>query len=84
LNGAGTDHKGVPGRPPGVNGRVVDELLATGAVVCGRGTVEPADFWGGDHHNGVPIFAVTRHARDGERSQWPLVTSVSDVKTAMT
>jgi hypothetical protein len=48
---------GIPGRPAGVNGRVVDEFMSTGAVVCGRGTIEPADGWGGDHHDGVPIFA---------------------------
>ena len=40
--------------------------MATGAVVCGRGTIEPADGWGGDHHDGVPIFVLTRHAPDRE------------------
>jgi dihydrofolate reductase len=39
-----------------VNGQVVDEFMATGAVVAGRGTFEPAGGWGGDHHDGVPIF----------------------------
>jgi dihydrofolate reductase len=76
--------QGRPRPPAGRQRQVVDELLATGAVVCGRGTIEPAGFWGGDHHNGVPIFVLTRHAPDGERGQWPLVTYVSDVKTAMT
>src|SRR5215204_3409446 len=45
----------------GVNGQVVDEFMATGAVVAGRGTFEPAGGWGGDHHDGVPIFIVARH-----------------------
>jgi dihydrofolate reductase len=75
---------GFPGRPPGVNGEVFDEMLATGAVVAGRGTFEPAGGWGGDHHDGVPIFILSRRATDREAGQWPLVTYVDDVTTAMT
>ena len=56
--------------------------MSTGAVVAGRGTFEPAGGWGGDHHDGVPIFILTR--RDpAELRQWPLVTYVDDVTTAM-
>jgi dihydrofolate reductase len=80
--GAPTQHSGVPGRPPGVNGEIMDEVMATGAVVAGRGTVEPADYWGGDHHDGVPIFILSRHERGTDRRR-PLVTYVSDVETAM-
>ena len=68
----------------GVNRQIVDEFMATGAVVAGRGTFEPAGGWGGDHHDGVPIFILSRRARDGEASQWPLVSYVDDVTTAMT
>ena len=67
--------------PQGVNRQVVDEFMSTGAVVAGRGTVEPAGYWGGDHHDGAPIFIVTRRERAPE--QWPLVTYVPDVTTAM-
>jgi dihydrofolate reductase len=67
----------------GVNGRVVDEFMGTGAVVAGRGTFEPAGGWGGDHHDGVPIFILTRHD-PGDMRQWPLVTYVDDVASAMT
>jgi dihydrofolate reductase len=81
--GADTDpHSGVPGRPSGVNGQVFDEFMATGAVVAGRGTFEPAGGWGGDHHDGVPIFILTRHD-PADLRQWPLVTYVNDVRTAM-
>jgi dihydrofolate reductase len=83
LTGADADPKGVSGRLAGVNGQVVDEFIATGAVVCGRGTIEPAGGWGGDHHDGVPIFVLTRHQPDSEMGPWPLVTYVSDVRTAM-
>ena len=80
---AGADgHKGVV-RPAGANGEVWDEFMATGAVVAGRGTFEPAGGWGGDHHDGVPIFILTR-SEPSELKQWPLVTYVSDVRTAMT
>lgn len=80
--GAPTEHGGVPGRPEGVNGEVMDEAMATGAVVAGRGTFEPANGWGGDHHDGVPIFILHRH-RSGVDPQWPLVTYLPDVETAM-
>jgi dihydrofolate reductase len=70
-------------RSGGVNGTVVDEFMSTGAVVAGRGTFEPAGGWGGDHHDGVPIFIVARHEPGIDISQWPLVTYVDDVATAM-
>jgi hypothetical protein len=68
----------------GVNGEVFDEVMATGAVVTGRTTFEPAGGWGGDHHDGVPIFVLSRREPDSEMGQWPLVTYVTDVRTAMT
>lgn len=78
----GADYK--TGGPASVNGQVVDEFLATGAVVAGRGTFEPAGGWGGDHHDGVPIFVFSRREPGIDVGQWPLVTYVNDVKTAMT
>jgi dihydrofolate reductase len=83
LTGAPREGSGVPGSPAGVNGEVFDEAMSTGAVVCGRGTIEPAHYWGGDHHDGVPIFVLSRHQPGAEAAQWPLVTHVSDVGTAM-
>jgi dihydrofolate reductase len=81
--GGGVDDLEVTRRAGGVNGRIVDEFMRTGAVVAGRGTFQPAGGWGGDHHDGVPIFILTR--RDpAEMRQWPLVTYVDDVTTAMT
>jgi dihydrofolate reductase len=79
----GDAHPGaISGRLTGVNRQVVEEFMATGAIVAGRGTFEPAGGWGGDHHDGAPIFILTR---DGSQlRQWPLVTYVSDVTTAMT
>ena len=68
----------------GVNGRIVDEFLATGATVAGRGTFEPAGGWGGDHHDGVPIFILYRQEPGIDIEQWPLVTRVNTVRSAMT
>jgi dihydrofolate reductase len=82
LMGAEADHKRVR-RAAGVNGQVFGEMMATGAVVAGRGTFEPAGGWAGDHHDGVPIFVLTRQEPDSETGQWPLVTYVPDVRTAM-
>ena len=31
-----------------------------GAVVAGRWSFEPAGGWGGDDHDGVPIFVLSR------------------------
>jgi dihydrofolate reductase len=67
-----------------VFGQVFREFMATGAVVAGRGTFEPADGWGGDHHNGVPMWVLSRQPPGIDVSQWPLVTYANDVKSAMT
>src|SRR3954463_16715963 len=82
--GADADRKAISGRLAGINGQIVDEFMATGAVVAGRGTFEPAGGWGGDHHDGVPIFILARHGPGIDIAHWPLVSYVSDVKTAMT
>ena len=74
---------GIPGRPSGANGEMFDEFMATGAVVTGRRTFDLAGGWAGDHHDGVPIFVLTRHAPDGEKTDWPLVSYVGDVAEAM-
>jgi hypothetical protein len=73
-------------RHPGeaVNGQIFDEMLATGAVVAGAGTFEPAGGWRGDHHDGVPIFIYSRHAPQIDISGWPLVRYLGDVETAIT
>jgi dihydrofolate reductase len=68
----------------GANGQVIDEFMATGAIVAGRGTFEPAGGWGGDHHDGVPIWVLSRREPGIDVSEWPLVTYVNDVTTAMT
>jgi dihydrofolate reductase len=82
--GGGGDPKEAFARLPGVNGQVAREAMSTGAVVAGRGTFEPAGGWGGDHHDGVPIFILSRQEADTDTGQWPLVTYVPDVRTAMT
>jgi len=41
---------------------VFGEVLATGAVITGRRTFDFAGGWAGDHHDGVPIFVLTRAA----------------------
>src|SRR5215213_4152617 len=60
LPAGDADRAVISDRLPAVNRQVVDEFMATGAVVAGRGTFEPAGGWGGDHHDGVPIFVLSR------------------------
>lgn len=50
-------------RPADPNSRIVfDEMLSTGAVITGRRTGDFAGYWGGDHHDAVPIFVPTHEA----------------------
>lgn len=75
------DHKDVTERLSGVNRDVMDDVMATGAVVVGGRTFSLAGGWGGDHHDGVPIFVVGWQEPGGK--QWPAVTYESDVAQAM-
>ena len=84
FGGEPSGSSGGPGRPSGVNAQVVDESMSTGAIVAGRGTFEPAGGWGGDHHDGVPIWVLSRREPGIDVGQWPLVTYVTDIRTAMT
>jgi dihydrofolate reductase len=50
-------------RPDSAESRIVfDECMATGAVITGRRTGDFAGYWGGDHHDGVPIFVPAHRA----------------------
>ena len=85
LSGGDADEgRGVPGLVSGgVNGRIISGFMATGAVVAGRGTFEPARGWGGDHHDGVPIFILSRHEPAAPFAQMPLVTYGDDIAALM-
>lgn len=82
LGDGGSGHKDVADRG-GVNGLLVREFMSTGAVVAGRGTFEPAGGWRGDHHDGVPIFILSRHPAPDWAAGWPAVHYVSDLEAAM-
>src|SRR5919107_6376742 len=71
------------GRPAGANGEIYDEAMATGAVVAGRGTFEPAGGWGGDNHGSVPIYILSRNPAPAWAADWPLVHYVSDLEAAV-
>jgi dihydrofolate reductase len=83
LTDADAGLEGLRRDPASVNGRVIDEFMSTGAVVAGRGTFEPAGGWGGDHHDGAPIFILSRHEPPEEMRGWPLVTYLDDLESAM-
>jgi dihydrofolate reductase len=85
ITGAAARAGGVPKLvTEGVDGQVANEFMSTGAVVAGRRTFEFAGGWAGDHHDGVPIFIYSRREPGIDISQWPLVTYVANVETAMT
>lgn len=65
LSGGGASDAEVPHtfRPTYPHSRLVfDEAMATGAVITGKRTGDFAGYWGGDHHDGVPIFVPTHQA----------------------
>jgi len=49
---------------PGPSGQVYAEVMSTRAVISGRRTYEHAGRWGGDHHDGVPVFVLTHDVPD--------------------
>jgi dihydrofolate reductase len=79
----GGDFAAAVARLRGVNRQIYDEMMSTGAVVAGRGTFEPAGGWGGDHHDGVPIYILSRDPAPAWAAKWPAVHYVSDLETAM-
>ena len=79
----GGDFEAATERLRGVNRQIYDEFMSTGAVVAGRGTFEPAQGWGGDHHDGVPIYIVSRSEAPDWAAGWPNVHYVNDLATAM-
>jgi dihydrofolate reductase len=70
-------------RLTGTNKQVVDEFMATGAVVAGRGTFDPAGGWDGDHHDGVQIYILSRRPAPDWAAGWPNVHYVDDLATAV-
>lgn len=69
-------------RLTGADRAMADDFMGTGAVIAGRGTFEPAGGWGGDHHDGVPIFILSRHEPAPEFAG-PLVTYLDDLPSAV-
>lgn len=62
----------------GIGRQFLDEGNETGAVLAGRNTVEQVDHWGGDHHDGVPIFVASHRPPGSSVAKYPLVTYVTD------
>jgi dihydrofolate reductase len=79
----GGDFEAAVARLRGVNRQIYDEFMSTGAVVAGRGTFEPAGGWGGDHHDGAPIYILSRNPAPAWAAGWPNVHYVSDLEAAV-
>jgi dihydrofolate reductase len=79
----GGDFEAAVARLSGVNRQVYDEFMSTGAVIAGRRTFEPAGGWGGDHHDGVPIYILSRHRAPDWAAAWPAVHYVGDLEAAV-
>jgi dihydrofolate reductase len=56
-----------------IDRQVAESGNQSGAIIAGRATFEPAGGWGGDHHNGVPIYILSRHQKPDWAANWPLV-----------
>jgi hypothetical protein len=57
--------------------------MSTGAIVAGSGSFEPAAGWGGDHHDGVPIYILSRHPAPAWAADRPAVRYGNDVDAAV-
>jgi dihydrofolate reductase len=79
----GGDFDAAVARLTGVNRQVYDEFMSTGAVIAGRATFEPAGGWGGDHHDNVPLYVLSRHPAPEWAAAWPNVHYVSDIAQAV-
>ena len=64
--------------PSGIRTQFLDEIKATGSILSGRHTVEQAGYWGGDHHDGVPIFVLSHRKPGPPVEKYPLVTYVTE------
>src|SRR5271156_4281280 len=62
----------------GIGTQFLNEISGTGAVLAGRHTVDQTDHWGGDHHDGVPIFVPSHRPPGPSVAKYPLVTYVAD------
>lgn len=67
----------------GVNRGLYDEIMQTGAVIAGRGTFEGAGGWSGDHHDGVPLYVLSRGPAPDWAARWPTVHYVSNLAAAV-
>lgn len=79
----GGDFDAAVARLGGVNRQIYNEGMSTGAMVAGRGTFEPANGWRGDHHDGVPIYILSRNLAPAWAAEWPNVHFVSDLEVAV-
>jgi dihydrofolate reductase len=83
LPSGGDDFAAAVARLTGANRQIYDEFMSTGAVIAGRGTFEPAQGWGGDHHDGVPIYIMSRSPAPAWAAEWPGVHYTSDLEAAV-
>jgi dihydrofolate reductase len=82
FHGVGDHPKEAVGGSGSVNSQIVDEIMSTGAVITGRGTFDAATGWGGDHHDGVPIYVISRSPASEWAAEWPIVHYVTDLEAA--
>jgi len=83
FHGVGDHPKEAVGGQGSVNSQIVDEFMSTGAVITGRGTFDAAKGWGGDHHDGVPIYVLSRNPAPAWAAEWPAVHYVSNLDAAV-
>lgn len=83
MPGAEDDLGAVTARLRGANRLVYEEFMSTGAVIAGRATFEPAGGWGGDHHDGVPLYVLSRNPAPRWAAGWPTVHYVDSLERAV-
>jgi len=67
------------GEATGEDKAFLDEAIArVGAIICGRGTYEAAEHWGGSNPFGVPFFVVTHRTEDEPDEGFAFVGSIEE------
>ena len=64
--------------PEGMGARFLERRSRDRGCPLRPNTAEQTDHWGGDHHDGVPIFVVSHRPPGPSAAKYPLVTYVTD------
>jgi len=78
----GGDFDAAVARLRGMNRQIYDEFMSWGGP-SRTWDLRTRGGWGGDHHDGVPIYIFSRNPAPQWAAQWPAVHYVNDLEAAI-